>query len=178
MWSPGNDSRGEGPRPWYREPMVWLVIAIPLASVIMGLVLLRIAMVHRDGLVVDDYYWQGKTINRVLARDRRASELGLASRLKLEPERGTATMSVSAEQPVGLPATLELKLLHATRAGRDKVLLMRRTAADIYKAALPPLEPGRWDVQVGTEEWRLVGRLRAPGTTTTRIEPAGHARGS
>lgn len=174
--TPRQDGPDDGSRrPWYREPMVWLVIAIPLTSVIMGLVLLRLALVHRDGLVVDDYYWQGKTINRVLARDRRASELGLASRLELSPDRGLATLSVRAGRDVALPATLEVKLLHATRAGQDKVLRMERVGDGTYRGALPPLEPGRWDVQVGTDEWRLVGWLQMPGATAARIEPAAHA---
>jgi hypothetical protein len=38
-------------RPWYREPMVWLVIGIPLAAVIGGLVTLGLAIQGGDALV-------------------------------------------------------------------------------------------------------------------------------
>ncbi|TAK53620.1 MAG: hypothetical protein EPO25_09960 [Gammaproteobacteria bacterium] len=38
-------------RPWYREPMVWLVIAIPFAAVIGGLVTLGLAIRGGDALV-------------------------------------------------------------------------------------------------------------------------------
>ena len=41
MKSPGSAPPG---RPWYREPMVWLVISIPLAAVIGGLVTLGLAI--------------------------------------------------------------------------------------------------------------------------------------
>lgn len=39
-------------RPWYREPMVWLVIGIPLAAVIGGLVTLGLAIQGGDALVI------------------------------------------------------------------------------------------------------------------------------
>ncbi len=38
-------------RPWYREPMVWLVIGIPLAAVIGGLVTLGLAIRGGDTVV-------------------------------------------------------------------------------------------------------------------------------
>ena len=38
-------------RPWYSEPMVWLVIGIPLAAVIGGLVTLGLAIRGGDTVV-------------------------------------------------------------------------------------------------------------------------------
>jgi len=35
-------------RPWHREPMVWLTIAIPAATVVAGFVTLWLAMAHPD----------------------------------------------------------------------------------------------------------------------------------
>ena len=70
-------------RNWKREPLVWMLIAIPLAAVIMGVVMLTLAIQSYSGLVVDDYYKKGKQINRVLARDRFAYELGLAAGFEL-----------------------------------------------------------------------------------------------
>ena len=35
-------------RPWYHEPMVWLTIAIPAATVVAGFVTLWLAMAHPD----------------------------------------------------------------------------------------------------------------------------------
>ena len=47
-------------RPWQREPMVWMLIAIPASSVLVGMVMLWLAIASYDGLVVDDYHQQGK----------------------------------------------------------------------------------------------------------------------
>ena len=65
------------PSPWYREPLVWMVVAIPAAAVIAGAVLLVLANATWDGLVADDYYERGMQINRSLARDAEATRLGL-----------------------------------------------------------------------------------------------------
>ena len=58
---------------WKQEPWVWVMISIPLAAVIMGVVAAWLAISTWSGLVVDDYYQQGKHINRVLARDNNTS---------------------------------------------------------------------------------------------------------
>ena len=54
-----------------------MVLAIPAAAVVVGVVMLVLANVTWDGLVVDDYYRRGLEINRSLARDAEASRLGL-----------------------------------------------------------------------------------------------------
>ncbi|MFO1375721.1 MAG: hypothetical protein U1F14_01770 [Steroidobacteraceae bacterium] len=42
-----NDSR------WYREPMMWLVVAIPLATVVAGFTTLWLASRNPDTIVAD-----------------------------------------------------------------------------------------------------------------------------
>ncbi len=38
------------PRPWYREPMVWLVIALPMSAVLAGLITFWIAWQGADSV--------------------------------------------------------------------------------------------------------------------------------
>ncbi len=45
--------------PWYRYKLVWMIIAIPAASVIAGINMIYLAVNTDDGLVVDDYYKEG-----------------------------------------------------------------------------------------------------------------------
>ena len=40
-------------RPWYKEPWPWVIISIPLAAVIMGLITLYLALTRPDYLVVE-----------------------------------------------------------------------------------------------------------------------------
>ena len=66
-------------KPWYRFPLVWMLVAIPFSAVIMGVVMIWLAVDTDDGLVADDYYKLGMEINRVIKRDQKASELGLSA---------------------------------------------------------------------------------------------------
>jgi hypothetical protein len=80
------NAMSDEPKNWKQEPLVWLLIAIPFSAVVMGVVMITLAIQSYSGLVVDDYYKKGKQINRVLARDRFAHELGLAARFSLGDE--------------------------------------------------------------------------------------------
>ena len=57
------------PRPWYREPWPWILMAGPAVVVVAGFFTLWLAVSTSDGLVVEDYYKQGLAINRVFARE-------------------------------------------------------------------------------------------------------------
>ncbi len=158
----GGHRRAAGRR-WYREPLVWLVIAIPAASVVMGGVMIWLALASDDGLVTDDYYRKGLEINQVLDRDRAARRLGLAAELEIDPAAATVRVRLAAAAAAALPARFELALLHATRAGLDRRLLLERDGDGGYRAALPALAAGAWNIEIGTPEWRLTGRLeRSP----------------
>ncbi|HBS13532.1 MAG TPA: hypothetical protein DD977_01210, partial [Alcanivorax sp.] len=62
-------SRPDPERPWYRHGLVWLVIALPAASVVGGLATLAIAITHADATVADHWYQDGKAINRSLEEE-------------------------------------------------------------------------------------------------------------
>lgn len=150
-------------RPWYRTPYVWMLIGIPFSAVIMGGFLLYFAITTDDGLVKDDYYKQGKEINLVIRRDRAATELGLYGKLHLEQTEATVKLTLASHKKTTLPDSLELAMLHATRAGFDREMTLQRTPNGDYFAILPSLEPGRWHAQISTAEWRLTGSLKLPG---------------
>jgi len=159
------DSNRNTPRPWYREPFVWLLITFPALAVVGGLATIAIAIVSDDGLVVDDYYQRGKQINRVLARDRVAAALQLNADVSIDPHNAVqVTLRASQEAP--LPENVEFGLAFATRAGIDQNMVLRRSGAPgHYVGKLQqPLIAGRWYVQLQTQRWRLVGVLQAPLT--------------
>jgi hypothetical protein len=158
--------------PWHRVPFVWLLIAIPLTAVIVGFVGLGLAISTDDGLVEDDYYRQGKEINRVLVRDRAASARGLESTVELDAARQELRVRLTAQTPATLPDQIELKFLHATRGGLDRILIAPRHSNGVYRAPLPALAPGRWNLQLAAQDWRLVGSLSVPGEASLRIRAA------
>jgi hypothetical protein len=166
------------PVPWYRVPTVWLLIALPLSAVLGGITTLVLAVNSDDGLVVDDYYRRGKEINRVLARDRAAADLGLSAHLVVDPQTGLVRVNVGARQGVVLPAEIELKLLHATRAGFDQTVMIARTPGGAYHAGVHALAPGHWYLELSTSDWRLVGSLVAPRDAGADLRPGVNGAGA
>jgi len=151
--------------------MVWLVIAIPLVSVIAGIVLLTVSIRTFDGLVVDDYYRRGKLINRELARDDFAAQHRLSARITREPGN-RLLLKLNGRPPDGLPPVLELKVLHATRAGHDQRIILIRGPHGYY-GSLAVMTPGRWDLELSARDWRLLGEWRQPKDAQARLTAGG-----
>ncbi len=160
-------------RPWYREGMVWMLIAIPLAAVIMGLITLGLAVSTDDGLVTDDYYRRGLAINKDLERDRAAVLYQMSALLELDQEHNTLRVGLRSGQSIPLPDDLSVDLYHATRQGFDRSMLLQKQGAGEYRAVLPDMVPGRWYVQLSAENWRLNGSVLFPDAV--RVELNGSA---
>lgn len=158
---------------WYREPMVWLLIALPLSAVIGGFITLVLAVRTDDGLVVDDYYRRGKEINLVLERDRAARAHGLHGRAVFDAERRVVRITLAARDAQVLPAQIDLDLWHATRRGFDRQLRLVRQLDGVYAAPWSPdLVQGHWHVQLSGGDWRLLGSVFVPGAAEIDMRPA------
>jgi hypothetical protein len=155
---------------WRQEPMVWMIIAIPLSSVLVGFLMLWLAINSNDGLVFDDYHQQGKEINRVLERDAMASRRGIKAQIALLPESHRLELSVSYRNGLALADTLWLRFLHPTRAGEDVHMSLQRAGARLYIGELPLLSSGKWIVQLETDAWRINGFALIPGNNLIRLE--------
>lgn len=174
MKKPMDTDAAQVSEPWYRVPVMWLVVALPLTAVIGGFVTLALAIVSYDGLVDDDYYQRGKQINRVLQRDRAAQGYKLTGSVEFDYANGTLRARLWARHLATLPARIQLKLLYATRAGLDQVIALDRAIDGSYHAPTPKLPVGHWYVQAEADDWRLVGSLRMPDETRVRLAPAAH----
>lgn len=157
-------------RNWKQEPLVWLLIAIPATAIVMGLIMLTLAIESYSGLVVDDYYQKGKQINRVLARDRLAWELGLAAELSLGDD-GEIELRFAPGVGYVPGERIELSLVHATRPGLDQNILLDRVEGHLLVAQLALPGPGRWNLYLQTPDWRLTGSLRYPQQTRAELLP-------
>ena len=136
----------------------------------MGILMLTLAIQSSSGLVVDDYYRKGKQINRVLARDQLAWELGLAAELKLL-DNGRIEILFDPDVSVIPGERIELKLVHATRPGLDRNLFFDNRQLRRLEADLPIPGPGRWNVFLQTGDWRLTGSLHFPQASSAALSP-------
>lgn len=160
----------ESAREWYRQPMVWLVIAIPLAAVVMGVTTIILAVVSDDGMVADDYYRRGLEINQSLERDRMAARHGLNAVVMIDMDGKLVHARLRAKGAFRFPDRIRLSLSHATQSGLDLSLTLTQTASQSYQAGLPELSLGRWYIQLHSGEWRLNGDLQVPGQNKVNLE--------
>ncbi len=158
-------------RRWYREPWVWLLVALPAVAVIGSMITIYLAVTTSDGLVVDDYYRQGKAINLDLARDRAAADYGVHASLVLDNTGPAVQLELS---PVhgAWPETVELALMHPTRAGADQRVRLLHAGSGHYRAAISALADGHWYLQLSADDWRLSGTLLVPQTMPLTLVPA------
>ncbi len=150
------------PVPWYREPLVWLLILIPGSAVVMGIFAISLSVLSYDGLVEDDYYKRGLEINRELARDQAATRHALAATLELDSLSGLAAARLRWGKGFSPPEALQFKLYHATRGGLDEQIILQRLTLDKYAGQLPTLSPGDYHLQLEADDWRLTGTITAP----------------
>ncbi len=151
--------------PWYRQPLVWMLIMLPATVVVASFITLYLAISSDDGLVEDDYYQRGKEINRVLDRDHAAQRYGLRAQLTVDHAQRKVGLRLQAASTAftAIPERLELKLLHATRAGLDQTVNLIHMPDGHYAGVLPELAQGRWYLQLAAADWRLNGELHVPG---------------
>lgn len=149
----------ENIQPWYRHPWPWILMAGPFIVVVAGFVTAYLAVTSNDGLVDDDYYKQGLSVNKVTARDQRASSLGLQAELVRSTDGAQIRIFLRANPAVVLPDGLKLRLVHPTRGGGDQSILLRADGGGSYTGKLAAPLTGRWHIALEDikSEWRLTG---------------------
>ncbi len=122
----------ESNKPWHKYPLVWMMFAIPFSAVIMGVVMIWLALDTDDGLVADDYYKQGMEINRVIKRDKKATELGLSAIIEFDNSARIIRLQFDKGLLESFPKSLPLQLQHATRENSDISVLLDHGIGNQY----------------------------------------------
>jgi hypothetical protein len=169
---------GTDTAPWYRHFWPWFLISIPAAAVAGSILTGVLAGRHADSLVMDDWYQEGKKINRILARDRVARRLSISAELRIDERSGEVALELAGDSVDALE-TLSLELSHPTLASRDRqVLLRRREDSSVFRGRLPAFLSGRWYATLTprpgaasalSESWRLREEIRLPQGAPLRI---------
>lgn len=154
--------------PWYRHRWPWIVMSGPAVVVVAGIGTAVIAAHTTDSLVTEDYYRRGITINRVLARERHAGDLGVVAQLRF----GDRIVRVELARSVPAAAGLSLALTHPSRAGDDEAIEMKPVGGNAYEGALRASPQGVSRIVLEDRErtWRLDGAMRdAPRSLTLGV---------
>lgn len=133
-----------------------------------------LAVVSNDGLVDDDYYKQGMTVNQMTARDRKAVSLGLQAEVMRNEEGTQIRVLLRGQQNAVLPQVLNLRIIHPTRSGVDQSVLLRADGTGFYAGKLSAPLAGRWHVTLEDEkrEWRLTGDWRVEKDVSLKLPKA------
>lgn len=155
-------------RPWRRNPVAWLMIVIPAATVVAGFWTLWLAASESG---VDS---NPDTVRRTaqiqvtsLEPDEAASRLGLSGRAWLDGD----ALLVSVLPSSGAVAP-QLQLVHPIENSLDRVLVLTPDPRG-WRADGSFAGQQAWHLRLVAADgsWRLVGRYR-PGDTEVRLEPA------
>ena len=166
-------------KPWYKHPMVWLVLAIPMWSVIAGIYFIYIASSGANDLVVDNYYKDGLAINQSFAQDNQASALNISAYLSVNDKQQLVAKVKNTKVPF-----IEFVLSHHEDKDFDLkgAMVLAESQADggMYRFDLPDELQGRWFVQLratevdGQTPWRLQAKLDFPLAPDTLLVPVEH----
>lgn len=156
---------------WYKQFWPWALIALPASAVIASLFTAYLAAHKPDALVADDYYKAGLAINKELAAQRSASQMGINAQVHID----TATSLIFIELHGNFtapPDSLLLRLIHPTLSGQDLSLTLNRHTDGHYSATWPMQNiahnPIRWQALLTdtTRHWEISTHITLPQQST------------
>ena len=161
--------------PW-RNPMVWLVAGLPLASVFAGVSLVVISACSENSTdsVADPVQRTAQIQVSDLGPDERAGQLHLSAIVRVGPGL-VEVLPVTGDFDRGSP--LRIALRHPTQARADRVVLLKPTELG-WRSETNDLDAAHdWNVQVTADDgrWRLRGRL-LQGQRAAHLKPAVESR--
>lgn len=115
--------------PFYKEPMVLLLIIFPVAAILWGGVMLTLAFSTKDSLVSDSYYKKGVSYTENQLLDQNARVYDIKAEIHFNGDE--VMLDLMSELPEE-PASLRLQLIHPTLEELDVTLFMQRLADGRY----------------------------------------------
>jgi hypothetical protein len=157
------------------NPVLVLVIALPLLAVAGSFVSLALAVTRGDSELPKNYHWEGGALDRDDAQQARAARLGIGATLGFDAATGQCTLLLRG----AAPAALRLTLVHPTVTGLDRHLLLHPGAGG-YTAPCSALPAAHWWLELADDQdgWllrsRLHGDLHAPVQLGVAPAPEAH----
>ena len=145
--------------PWYKHRWPWILMAGPAVVIVAGFITAWLAIESNDGLVDDNYYKVGLSVNQQLKQKQLAAELNLKAVMNVSQDGQSIQLVLNGLPKEGLPDTLQVRLVHPTRKGEDQTLMLHRQGT-IFSAPLTANPgTGRWKIVIEDPlaGWRMDG---------------------
>lgn len=147
-------------QPWYKQPWLWFVLSVPIASVILSSIMVTVAVIGKDSLVSDNYYKDGMGINQTIEQDRLATQLNIVPVVTIQGK--TVTINIASKK-MPVQAFLTLKLLHPTVSEKDITIRLLPTASGFMGDLPQALEGRRYlDLYGFDKSWRIREEVYLP----------------
>jgi hypothetical protein len=156
-------------RPAWREPMLWLVVAMPACVVVAAVVTIRAANLMPGDSSAADTRRIAQMQLQDLGPDREAARRGLQAQLKADSVTGR--VDVTFASPGLRVENLELAMLHPIREGEDRHLALHWNG-ESWRGVTDPWRQQDWELRLAATdgEWRLSARLVA-GADAATLQP-------
>lgn len=154
-------------KPWYKQVWPWVLIAIPVATMLKAVHSIYLMNQQSPDLVIDDYYAEGKAINMNLAKYREAASRNLQANILIAANKAIVRFE---SNPI-LDAKLKLRFVHNTVAAQDFEVQAERSGENLYVAELPSTLTGKWNLVVddASEQWKLRATFVLPQAAAIKL---------
>lgn len=166
-----NTTVDEGP--WYKQFWLWFILVPLFVVMILGFTLLYVSIVTSDGVVVDNYYRDGKGYAVRYEEDAFARAANLAADVAWSGSDIKLQLSGDLSP---LPDTLELIVIFPTAQKYDEYVVLKHRGLGQYTAQSVPTDlSGRRFLQLhpmeGDVDWRLHAEVMFPIEQTAELLP-------
>jgi hypothetical protein len=144
-----------------RNPVFWLMFALPGLAVVGGISTVVIAFGHADRALPPAYHWEGANLDADFERARRAASQGLSATLQVHAAGKWCRVRM-ADSPTS-PASLRLLLTHSDDADLDRQLRLPRVRPGEYEAACEAIPDGKWRITLDDEAGTWTIRSQVDG---------------
>jgi len=148
---------------WYKHPYLWLVICLPILSIVVSLSFVRTAFVTKVDIVRDDWYRDGRAQAQDMSRDTAAAAANLRAKVSITPQ-GQVDVLLTHAPNTAVPPKLDLNFFHPIRAAKDHTIRLSRREDGHYQGQLDAelLKPSNYHVELDGHLWRMSGRVDLP----------------
>jgi len=143
--------------PAYKEPWFWAVMGPLLVVIVVSVSMAVVAVRVADDRVEDDYYKEGRMINKRFAEEEAAIAMAVQGDLEFDFTTHEVFANLQSRKQ---PAELVLSFSHPSDSQQDLSLVLKRVGEGRYRADLPNLSEVRWYVIIGNngegkDSWRV-----------------------
>jgi len=149
-----------------RNPALWLVVGIPLATVLASVFTVSLAFMGAEPELPAHFAREGAPLALDQQRADRAQQLGIGVEIRVWQEGRIEAHLTAKPSASTLPTSLTLRMTHITRPEFDRELALTGGTAGVFSAQGSAVPAGDWLLELDGGEWRVRGRAALP---TSRV---------